>query len=58
MAELLQLHPEKRPFEFDQLRKHYPIRREFQNTTVKLLNGATELQRQIAGFGFKLENGG
>ena len=39
MAELLQLPPEKRPMEFDRLRKHYPIRREFQNTRVKLAEG-------------------
>jgi len=55
MAELLQLHPEKRLIEFDRLRKLYPIRREFHNTRVKLANGSVELQRGIAGLGFKIE---
>ena len=55
MAELLQLHPEKRSFEFDRLRKQYPVRREFHNTNVRLLNGDTEWLPQVAGLGFKIE---
>jgi erythronate-4-phosphate dehydrogenase len=55
MAELLQIHPEQRPLEFDRLRKHYPIRREFHNTKIKLVNGPPELQRKIAGLGFKVK---
>ena len=52
MTELLQIPCETRPLEFDQLRKCYPIRREFHNTKVQLVNGGTKLQQQIAGLGF------
>ncbi|MDX1412422.1 MAG: DUF3410 domain-containing protein, partial [Nitrospirales bacterium] len=55
MAELLKLPPEKRPSAFDRLRKHYPVRREFHNTKVKLLNGDTALQQRVQGLGFRVD---
>lgn len=55
MAALLKIPREQRPLAFDRLRKHYPIRREFHNTNIRLLNGDTELQRMVGGLGFKIE---
>jgi len=54
MAALLKIPQGERSLAYDNLRKHYPTRREFQNTNVKLLNGTTELQRQVAEFGFQV----
>ena len=54
MAELLKLPQDKRPSAFDRLRKHYPVRREFHNTKVRLLNGDTDLQRRVEGLGFRM----
>jgi erythronate-4-phosphate dehydrogenase len=39
---------------FDNLRKNYPVRREFQNTTVKGVDAGTSLGRKLAGIGFKV----
>ncbi len=55
MAALLKLPQDNRPLAFDSLRKHYPIRREFHNTKVRLLNGHTELQRVVEGLGFRID---
>jgi len=55
MGQLLQIPPEKRPLEFDRLRKQYPVRREFHNTKVILVNVRAELQQKITGLGFKVE---
>jgi erythronate-4-phosphate dehydrogenase len=40
---------------FDDLRKHYPVRREFHNTTVALAGGQENLARKLAGLGFQVE---
>lgn len=50
---LLQKDEERGAF-FDALRKNYPIRREFQNTTVLLPDIQSKLARKIAGIGFQV----
>jgi len=40
--------------EFDELRKNYPVRREFRFTEVAQKNAAPELRDKIAGLGFKV----
>jgi erythronate-4-phosphate dehydrogenase len=40
---------------FDRLRSHYPERREFQYTTVKLIGGTPSLRRILKDLGFKVE---
>ena len=40
---------------FDRLRSHYPERREFQYTTVKLNGGSESLRRILTDLGFKVE---
>ena len=40
---------------FDDLRKHYPVRREFQNTTVTLDKAGGSLARKLEGLGFRVE---
>ncbi len=47
--------PDKRGRFFDDLRKHYPVRREFQNTTATLDIPTGSLARKLAGLGFKVE---
>jgi erythronate-4-phosphate dehydrogenase len=47
--------PDKRGRFFDDLRKHYPVRREFQNTTVVLDGTKKGLTRKLAGLGFQVE---
>jgi len=39
---------------FDRLRKEYPQRREFQNTTIELIGGDDGLRRRLAGIGFRV----
>jgi len=39
---------------FDDLRKNYPVRREFQNTKVMLAKGEESLRRKLCGIGFKV----
>ena len=56
LREMLSLAPDQRHAHFDRLRKEYPVRREFFNTTVKLEGRAPEAARAIAmlsGIGFK-----
>ena len=43
---------------FDSLRKGYPIRREFHNTTVVLDSGRESLARKLKGIGFNVEGDG
>lgn len=43
---------------FDALRKEYPVRREFQNTTVVLPARQGTLARKLQGIGFRVEGGG
>ncbi len=42
---------------FDDLRKNYPVRREFQNTQVVLQSTCKGLAEKLAGIGFKVEDG-
>jgi erythronate-4-phosphate dehydrogenase len=48
------LPPGDRGAYFDRLRKEYPQRREFQNSTITLRGGSVTLRRKLAGMGFKL----
>lgn len=41
---------------FDRLRKEYPQRREFQNSTITLRGGSVTLRRKLAGIGFRLKD--
>lgn len=41
---------------FSRLRREYPIRREFHNTTVILLKGRQSLETRLAGLGFKVRS--
>ncbi|HSV99841.1 MAG TPA: 4-phosphoerythronate dehydrogenase PdxB [Sedimentisphaerales bacterium] len=47
--------PESRGRYFDSLRKNYPVRREFQNTTVVLDKPRESLARKLRGIGFVVE---
>jgi dihydropteroate synthase len=49
--------PDKRGRFFDDLRKHYPVRREFQNTTVVLDKPREGLARKLRGIGFQTDFG-
>jgi erythronate-4-phosphate dehydrogenase len=52
--EILMVPPQKRGAFFDDLRKNYPVRREFVNTTATLEDADSPLARAIAGIGFRL----
>ena len=52
MKQLLDFPPEARPTRFDKLRKHYPVRREFHRTSVKLPKNRSRLRRILYGLGF------
>ncbi len=56
MQELLLASPNERPTLFDALRKNYPVRREFHQTTVKLSSHRNELRKIIAELGFSVIN--
>jgi erythronate-4-phosphate dehydrogenase len=47
--------PEARGKFFDALRKNYPIRREFHNTTVVIDNAPKSISERLRGIGFKVE---
>lgn len=47
--------PDKRGRYFDDLRKHYPVRREFQNTTVALDKPRETLLQKLPGIGFQVQ---
>jgi len=49
--------PQLRGRFFDALRKNYPVRREFCNTTVALNGRQDNLVRKLQGIGFKVEGG-
>jgi erythronate-4-phosphate dehydrogenase len=51
--EITMVEPEKRGKFFDDLRKNYPVRREFQNTTVILSKSSPALSETLKGIGFK-----
>jgi len=52
--EILIVEPEGRAKWFDDLRKNYPVRREFQNTHVVIGDKGSELARKLGGIGFKI----
>ncbi len=45
---------DKRGVYFDRLRKDYPVRREFQNTRLRVAGGTPALERKLRGIGFTL----
>jgi erythronate-4-phosphate dehydrogenase len=51
--EIAMVEPEKRGKFFDDLRKNYPVRREFQNTTVILNQHSETFTNMLKGIGFK-----
>ncbi len=53
--EILIVPQEQRGKWFDDLRKNYPVRREFQNTKVVLTKDDALLARKLKGIGFKIE---
>jgi erythronate-4-phosphate dehydrogenase len=54
--EIAMVEPEKRGKFFDDLRKNYPVRREFQNTTIILATESTEdTENKLKGIGFKVK---
>ena len=48
--------PERGPY-FDHLRKTYPVRREFPNTTVETAGVSAALRERITGLGFRKDEG-
>jgi len=52
--EILMIPPQTRGAFFDNLRKNYPVRREFQNTTVIIDDPESTLGRTLAGIGFPM----
>lgn len=52
MQELLAIPQEERPRRFDELRKNYPVRREFHRTRVTLPKNQERLQQLLARVGF------
>lgn len=52
--EILIVEPEARGKWFDDLRKDYPVRREFQNTKVIITGSDSELEGKLTGIGFKM----
>ena len=54
LRELLKLKPAERPGYFDRLRKEYPVRREFSETTIRLGRPHTALRPVFDGLGFKI----
>jgi erythronate-4-phosphate dehydrogenase len=57
LRRVVQHKPEERGRFFDALRKNYPIRREFQNTTVVLDKPRPSLAGKLQGIGFQVEGG-
>ncbi len=54
--EIAMVEQEKRGKFFDDLRKNYPVRREFQNTTIILATESTEdTENKLKGIGFKIK---
>jgi erythronate-4-phosphate dehydrogenase len=58
--EIAMVEPGKRGKFFDDLRKNYPVRREFQNTKVVLATESTEdtenLRNKLRGIGFQVKS--
>jgi erythronate-4-phosphate dehydrogenase len=54
MREMLMVPPEQRGTFFDDLRKNYPVRREFQNTRVTLAHPGSLVSHTLRGIGFNV----
>lgn len=54
--EIAMVEPDKRGKFFDDLRKNYPVRREFENTTIVLKQSSTTLESMLNGIGFKVKS--
>ena len=54
MRGLLAVPVGERPKLFDDLRKNYPVRREFYNTTVRVGDTSGAIARKLSGIGFKV----
>ncbi len=52
MKDLLDVPLEKRPAAFDELRKHYPVRREFPRTHLQFFTEQKDLRQTLEGLGF------
>ncbi|MBW8017366.1 MAG: 4-phosphoerythronate dehydrogenase [Planctomycetes bacterium] len=52
--EILIVEPEGRGKWFDDLRKNYPVRREFQNTKIIIEDNESKLAKKLSGIGFKI----
>ncbi len=57
LRRLTELVPERRGSFFDDLRKNYPVRREFFNTEIRLVTGNENARRKLTGIGFKVNDG-
>ena len=55
MREILLQPEDEQAAWFDGLRKNYPVRREFQNTVIKLADTASPLAKKLAGIGFNVK---
>jgi erythronate-4-phosphate dehydrogenase len=55
--EILLVPEDERGGFFDDLRKNYPVRREFQNTTVSGPDEGSSLAKKLAGIGFNVKSG-
>ncbi len=53
-SRLLSATPDEQPIAFDHLRKTYPVRREFFNTTVELAAPDARMEQKLAGIGFTI----
>ncbi|MFA5424456.1 MAG: DUF3410 domain-containing protein, partial [Phycisphaerae bacterium] len=56
LRSILNLPMGKRCATFDRLRKEYPIRREFQNTTIAIVDEANGIGDKLKGIGFKVKD--
>ena len=56
--EIAMVEPKGRAKFFDDLRKNYPVRREFQNTEIIATETGENLSRKLEGIGFKVKSDG
>ena len=57
LRRILEVPAEKRSKFFDDLRKNYPVRREFQNTQIVFTEAVENLSRKLEGIGFEVKSG-
>ncbi|MFQ5602657.1 MAG: 4-phosphoerythronate dehydrogenase PdxB [bacterium] len=55
LRQMFKIPPAERGRYFDSLRKDYPVRREFHNTTIQLAAVETSLANKLAGIGFEVD---